>query len=185
MIIFIVCGIYMKLLKQFNLYSPEAFLNSGLKTGTNVMVSDDVIFHNAKNIIIGNNVRIDTQCIFVAGKDTTIFIGDNCHINTGCVFHGSSANIIIENNVEIADKTVFYTSTYDYTIIKNNENVRVNGNINIKPYVIIGCSSIIMPNVTLSLATTVGVNSFVKNSSNEYDVIAGVPAKFIKKRKIL
>lgn len=176
----------MQTIRQFNLYSPITLLNSGIKVGSNPMISDDVIFHNQNNITIGNNVRIDTQCVLVAGKNTHIFIGDNCHINSGCIFHGNNGDIKIENNVEIADKVVFYTSTYDYTIINDDEkNVRIDGNIHLKSFVIIGCASIIMPNVTLDLATTVGANSFVKKSTKMYDVIAGTPARFIKCRRII
>jgi acetyltransferase-like isoleucine patch superfamily enzyme len=40
-----------------------------------------------------------------------------------------------------------------------------------------------MPGVTLALGTAVGAHSFVRESSNPLDIIAGVPGKCVGKRK--
>ncbi len=182
------------MIKQFKIYGPLDFLSSGLTIGDNPVISNDVIFHNPENIIIGNNVRIDAQCIIIAGKNSRIIIGDNCHINSGCVFHGSGGDIVLENYVGIADKCVLYTSIYDFTVIdessvKNITNVldvknkKIDGHIKIENDVLIGCSTTVFPNVTLGKSCVVGANSLVKESIKEYSVVAGTPTRFLKNRK--
>ena len=48
--------------------NDEQLKNLGLRSyGTNVLISDKASIYNAKNIIIGNNVRIDDFCILSAG----------------------------------------------------------------------------------------------------------------------
>jgi len=174
------------MVKQFNSYTKDVLEKSKLIVGDNPLISDDVVFYNPENITIGNNVRIDSQCILIAGKNHKIVIGDNIHINTGCVFHGSLGNIIISNHVDIADKVVFYTSSFVYTSVRMDKiKDVVKGDINIDSEVIIGSGAIVMPGVRICTGTTIGANSFVKKTVRSYSVYAGNPAKFIKERKII
>lgn len=174
------------MIKQFKSYDKNTLEKSNIMVGDNPMVSDDVVFYNPENIIIGNNVRIDSQCILIAGKNNKIIIGNNVHINTGCVLHGSLGDINIGDHVDIADKVVFYTSSFIYTNIRIDKiKDVVKGNINIESEVIVGSGTIIMPNVRICIGTTIGANSFVKRTVRSYSVYAGNPAKFIKERKII
>lgn len=174
------------MIKQFNNYTADILRKSKISVGKNPRISDDVVFYNSENIVIGDNVRIDSQCILIAGKDAKIVIGDNVHINSGCVFHGSLGNIIICNNVDIADKVVLYTSSFLYTSIREDKYKDIiKGDIKIDEEVIVGSGVIIMPNVRICTATTIGANSFVKRTTRSYSVYAGNPAKYIKERKII
>ena len=48
--------------------NDEQLKDLGLKSyGKNVIISDKASLYNAKNISIGNNVRIDDFCILSAG----------------------------------------------------------------------------------------------------------------------
>ena len=184
------------MIKRFNNYTRNDFDLAGMVVGSNPMICDDVIFHNPENIIIGDNVRIDTQSVFVAGKDTKIIIGDNCHVNSGCIFHGSTGNITLHSKVGIADKVVLYTSTFDYTIYREDRKtpgyytvicedgtmLGYNGDIEINSDVIVGCGTVILPNVCLYIGCTVGSNSLVKKSVERYTVVAGNPCRLIKYR---
>jgi galactoside O-acetyltransferase len=58
-----------------------------------------------------------------------------------------------------------------------------NGNVILKKHVIVGSGCIILPDLILEFATSVGANSLVTKSTASFDLIAGTPAKFIKKRK--
>lgn len=177
------------MIKKFENYLNLELKDSGLIFGNNVNISNDVIFHNQQNIIIGNNVRIDSQCIIIAGKNTKIKIGNNIHISAGCYFYGNSGNITLEDCVTISGRCTLYTANDDYVegyltnpcISEELRKVNV-GDILIKEYSIIGCNSTILPNVTLEKATSCGAYSFIKNSTQPYDKIVGIPTKVIGKR---
>lgn len=177
------------MIRQFRNYTERDLIDSGLKFGINVCISDDVILNNPRNISIGNNVRIDTQCILIAGKNNKIVIGNNVHISAGCYFYGNSGDIILENFVTISGRCSLYTANDDYTdgymtnpcVDKLYRKV-IDGNIVIKNHSIVGCNSTILPGVVLEKGTSCGAYSFIKKSTREYDLITGIPSKFIRKR---
>ena len=177
------------MVKSFKNYTKDELLSSGMEIGDNVFISNDVIIHNPIRIKIGNNVRIDTQCLLIAGENNKIIIGSNIHISAGCYFYGNSGDIILEDYVTISGRCTLYTANDDYidgyltNPCVNVEFRKVNiGNVIIKEYTIIGCNSTILPNVTLNKGTSCGAYSFIKKSTQEYDLVTGIPTKFIKKR---
>lgn len=178
------------MIRKFENYSNIELQNSGLTFGNNVHISNDVILHNPQNIIIGNNVRIDSQCILIAGKDTKIIIGNDVHISAGCYYYANSGNIILEDCTTTSAGVVLYTATDDYTegfmtnpMISDKYKKVTKGDVVLKKHTIVGNRSSILPGVTLEFATSVGAFSLVKHSTESFDIIAGCPAKFIKKRK--
>lgn len=178
------------MIKTFKNYTNEELKDSGLIFGTDVVISNDVIFYNINNIVIGNNVRIDSQCILISGKNTQIKIGNNVHISAGCYFYGNSGNITLEDYTCISARGILYTANDDYTegyatnsVVDDSIKKVTVGDIYIKKHSVIGCNCVILPNVVLEKATSVGSHSFIKINTNMFDVVAGVPAKFIKKRK--
>lgn len=176
--------------KGFKNYTEEELRASGLIFGTNVFIANDVILHNPGNIIIGDNVRIDTQCVLIAGKDTKIKIGNYVHISAGCYYYGNSGDISLEDYTCTSARCTLYTANDDYTngymsnstIPDKYKNV-ITGNITLKKHTLVGCHSVILPGVLLEYATSVGAHSMVVKSTDEFDVVAGVPARYIKKRK--
>lgn len=178
------------MIKTFKNYTDEELKDSGLIFGVNVFISNDVIFHNIHNIIIGNNVRIDSQCILIAGKDTKMTIGNNVHISAGCYFYGNSGNITLEDYTCTSARCILYTANDDYvdgyatnSVVNDSIKKLTVGDIIIKKHSVVGCNSVILPNIILEHATSVGSHSLVKSNTKPFDIIAGSPAKFIKKRK--
>ena len=178
------------MIRDFKLYSENEMSLAGICFGKNVRISNDVIIHNPHKFIVGNNVRIDTQCVFVCGEDFGITIGDNVHIGAGCYFYGNSGVIILEDYACTSAKCCLYTANDDYidgyaaNSCVNEKYKKVNtGSILLNRHVLVGCHSIILPGVVLAYGTSVGSNSLVKKSTEQFDVIAGTPAKLIKKRK--
>ncbi len=175
---------------SFKNYSNAELKDAGVIFGESVYISNDVILHNPHNIILGDNIRIDSQCILIAGKEKKIIIGNNVHISAGCYFYGNSGNITLEDYTCTSARCILYTSNDDYTegyatnsvVDESIKNVTV-GDICIKKHSVVGCNSVILPNVILNHATSVGSHSLIKRNTDTYDVVAGSPAKFIKKRK--
>lgn len=177
-------------IKTFKNYTYDDLILSGMRIGINVNISNDVIFHNPSNIIIGDNVRIDSQCILIAGKNTEIKLGNNIHISAGTFFYANSGNIVLEDYTTISGRCTLYTANDDYTegYMTNpsvNEEFRkvTVGDILIKRHVIIGCNSVVLPNVTLEYATSAGAYSLIKNSTQPFELVRGIPAKKFGYRK--
>lgn len=177
------------MIRSFQNYTPEELTSLG-SVGNNVYIANDVIVHNPQNVFIGNNVRIDTQCVLIAGKNKKITIGDNVHISAGCYFYGNSGNITIGDCCCTSGRCILYTANDDYTegymansvIDEKYKKVSI-GDIELKKHALVGCNTVILPNVVLEYATSVGAHSLITKSTAPFDVIAGCPAKFIKKRK--
>lgn len=178
------------MIRQFKNYSENELKLAGVTFGNNVHISTDVIIHNPHNLIIGNNVRIDTQCVLVCGNNTTIHIGNNIHISIGCYYYGNSGNIILEDYTCTSANCILYTSNDDYingyatnSCVDNIYRKLTIGDIKLKRHSIVGCKSVILPGVILEYATSVGANSLVNCNTNPFDIVAGTPIRFIKKRK--
>ena len=59
--------------------NDEQLKDLGLKSyGKNVIISDKASLYNAKNISIGNNVRIDDFCILSAGDGGITLKSSHC-----------------------------------------------------------------------------------------------------------
>lgn len=174
----------------FKNYTADELTASGLTFGNNVFISSDVIIHNPRNIIIGNNVRIDTQCVLIASKNHKIKIGNYVHISAGCYYYGNSGNITLGDYTCTSARCTLYTANDDYTegfmanstIPEKYKNISV-GDIILNNHALVGCYSAILPGVSLGYATSVGAHSLVTRSTSPFDVVAGTPAKFIKTRK--
>ena len=90
----------------------------------------------------------------------------------------------------LSSKVSIYSSSDDYsgnfltnpTISSEFTNV-ISEPVNIGKHVIVGTGSVILPGVTLKNGVAVGALSLVTKSFEEYKIIGGSPAKFIKERK--
>ena len=155
------------------------------KVGENCNINPTVQFYgNPDDFEIGNNVRIDAFCI-LSGKIT---IGSFIHISAGTYIFGA-AKVILEDYSGLSSNVVLYTATDDFTeghlinpMIPDEFRKVQSGPIHLKKHVQIGAGTIVLPNVTFGLGSTVGAMSLVKQSVEEFAVMAGCPAKKIRDR---
>lgn len=168
-------------------YTNSELFNIGFKKfGDNVLISTKCSIYGAENISIGNNVRIDDFCILSAGSE--IIIGDYVHIACYASLIGKG-RIIIENFVGLSGRVSVYSSNDDYTgQYMTNPTIPIkyrkvlNGDVIIKAHSIIGSGSIILPNLTIGIGTSVSALTLIKEDCEEFSVYAGIPAKLIRKR---
>jgi galactoside O-acetyltransferase len=85
-------------------------LNFG-RLGTNVLIDKTVEIHKPKELFIGDNSRIDANCI-LNGK---INIGNNVHIASFCLLNGGKSGLTLEDFTGFAFGVYIFTSTDDYT----------------------------------------------------------------------
>lgn len=145
------------------------------------------------NIQIGNGFRADRGLILIALQeyrgekfDSSIEIGNN--FDTGFDCHiGAINRIEIGNNVLFGSKV--YITDHFHGNIKENEleippierPLISKGEVIIKDNVWIGDNVVIMPNVVIEEGCIIGANAVVTKSIPTGSVVAGVPAKIIKR----
>lgn len=138
------------------------------------------------NLNIGLDCDIQNNVDFRIGSPfnnkCSITLGDRVFVGRTCEFV-CSTNIIIGNDCFIASNTTINDTGHEYAKhTKINKQPITTKEIIIKDDVWIGTSCVIMQGVTIGRGAVIGAGSVVNKSIPEYEVWAGVPARFIKIR---
>lgn len=107
-----------------------------------------------------------------------IIIGRNSHINRNCFFDGRGG-IIIGNNVSISFNTKIITGSHQ---IDSVDFQSVFKPVVIEDYVWIGINAIILQGVHIGKGAVICAGAVVTGDVGNYEIVGGVPAKFIRKR---
>ena len=113
---------------------------------------------------------------------SNIKIGFGCQINENIFIQGGE----IGNHVMIAPNVAILNSTHkiertDIPMVMQEETWGINPVI--EDDVWIGRNAIILPGVTIGKGAVVAAGAVVTSNVDEYTIVGGVPAKFIKTRK--
>lgn len=131
----------------------------------------------------GKGGHIDYGCYFRNMKK--IEIGENVAINRNCSFYASfhivDAFIKIGNNVAIGPNVTIFGAGHDYSKLELPDTAKT---VTVGNNVWIGGNSTILQGVTIGDGAIVAGGSVVSKDVEAWSIVAGVPAKFIKKREI-
>ena len=156
------------------------------KCGKNVIIGKTVRIRYPELVEIGDNVIIDDFCYI----STALKIASNVHISSGCKIIGGKKTFVsfdrfstLSPNVVIAAGSDDYLSGIATPMIpiEYKGNVEI-GTVEINQHCIVGANSTILPNVVLSIGSSVGANSLVNSNLMSWMLYAGIPAKIIKER---
>ncbi|MDD4950726.1 acyltransferase [Sulfuricurvum sp.] len=148
---------------------------------------------NIKHIEIGNNVFIHKHAnLFPITSDhgnnfsPIVKIGHNVYIGQYFHMHAMS-KVVIEDGCVISDNVYISGASHGFDpngghIMKQPLNF---ADVEIKMNTFIGRNVFISQGVTLGMHCVVGANSVVTKSFPDYSMIAGSPAKLIKKYDVL
>lgn len=158
------------------------------ETGDNVRLSDKASYYNCKNIVIGNNVRIDDYCVISAGMGG-IELGSNIHVAAFCLMVGEG-KITLHDFSGLSSRVSIYSSSDDYsgasltnpTVSSEFTDVK-SADVSIGRHVIVGAGSVLLPGIILHQGVAIGALSLVSKSCKEFGIYSGVPVKRIKERK--
>lgn len=158
------------------------------KFGKNVLISDKASIYNAKNISIGNNVRIDDFCVLSAGEGG-IEVGNFIHIAAFCSIIGQG-KITFNDFSGLSSRVNIYSSSDDYSgkfmtnpMVPSEFTNVTHAPVKIGKHVIIGSGSVVLPGVVLEEGVAVGALSLVTKKCSAFGIYVGNPAKRIKERK--
>ena len=162
-------------------YSEPELADLGLKSyGKNVLISRKASLYACEKISLGDNVRIDDFCI-LSGKIT---IGNYVHIAAAVLLYGGSAGINIDDYSTISSRGAVYAVSDDYSgetmtnpMIPEKYRGAWEEPVYIGRHVIIGTNCTVLPGVTVSEGTSVGAQSLLNKSTDEWSIYYGSPAK--------
>lgn len=131
----------------------------------------------AKKIVksIGHGCNIEKGAVL----QHSIKIGNNSGIGVNCVI---GPGTIIGNGVMMGPDCLIYTHNhkFDKDLLRYNGDTEINP-VNIEDNVWIGARCIILPGVTVGKGSTIGAGAIVTKNVPEYTVVAGNPAKVVKR----
>lgn len=160
------------------------------KIGKQVWIKNPDQIYGADRIFIGDDVHIEAGSILYAvkryGKDTY-----DCRIIIGRkTFANRNLNLTAAFEIKIGDEVVFGPNVFLTDFDHGYENIEKSrletdlvskGPVNIGNRCWIGANSFIGSGVTLGEGCVVAANSVVTKSFPAFSVVAGIPAKIIKK----
>jgi acetyltransferase-like isoleucine patch superfamily enzyme len=174
----------------------------GLWTGLRVEISGTRNLTYGKRVRIGEGTRIDLACrsrliigddvvtgrgaYLSAGTGGQQTIGDRTSIQDGCRIYGSVAigrGCIFAHNVYASAGTHTFDSVPHLPILEQ-ECVAATPEqaIRVLDDCWIGANVVIMPGVTIARGCVVGANAVVTTDLEPYSVVAGAPARLVRKR---
>lgn len=157
------------------------------KVGKKVFISQNAKIINPKNLIIGNNVRIDDGVILICKKKMRI--GSNVHIAPYTIIR-SHENLFIKNNVLISSfvdiftsvDSSFYKDKFSHSLLKNKKMKPFSKSIFINSYSSIGSHSVILPGSYISIGSSIGALTLINFKTQSWGVYAGNPARLLFKK---
>lgn len=117
------------------------------------------------------------RCVFDSTEQ--LRIGKNSIVNARCRID-NRGGVNIGDNTSISSDVTILTADHD---MDSPDFEGRNRKVLIGDYVWIGTGAMIMPGVTIGTGAVVAAGSVVTKDVKEYNVVAGIPAKFIKERK--
>ncbi len=145
----------------------------------------NVPFHSIRNFFYrisgmkigkGSTIHMWSRFFYPAG----IEIGEDTIIGDH-VFLDGRAPLKIGNHVAIASSVQIYNSQHD---IDSQDFGAIEASVEMEDYVFIGPRAIILPGVKIGKGAVVAAGAVVTSDIGEFEVWGGVPAKFIRKRKL-
>jgi acetyltransferase-like isoleucine patch superfamily enzyme len=151
--------------------------------GENVIFEKGVLVFHPRNISLGNHVYIGHYSILKGYYKNEMQIKDNTWVGQNCFFH-SAGGLEIGTSVGIGPGVAILTSYHQ----ENDQKIPVMDNDLIFKKVIIedgcdiGINTTILPGVRVGEGSIIGAGSVVTRDVEPFTVVAGNPAKFLRKR---
>ena len=125
------------------------------------------------------HINIQWMCHF----ENDVIIGDRSGIGPNCFLHGPTK---IGKCVMMGQDCLIYTRNHDFSnvdIPMIDQGFKEKKEVIIEDDVWIGARVIILPGVKIGKGSIIGAGAVVTKDVEPYSVVAGVPAKLIRKRK--
>jgi len=167
-------------------YTRQELRDIGIKSvGKDVKISKSCVIAEPECVVIGNRSRVDDFAIITGSVE----IGSNVHVGPFSFLSGPSG-IILEDFSGISARVSIFSSSDDYTkdrlsgpTVPPEYTSLISGEVKISKHCIVGAGSIVLPDLTIGYATTVGAMSLVNKSLDSEKFYLGIPVKMVSQRK--
>lgn len=151
--------------------------------GDGVHVGRGVLWRNPETFDIGSGVFIGDQAVLQGRFDGRCVIGDHAWIGPQSFF--DARDLVIEEYVGWGPGARVLGSTHtgvpaDVPIIQTDLTIKP---VRIRAWSDIGVSAVVLPGVTVGKGAIVGAGAVVTTDVDPYTIVAGVPARFIRRRE--
>lgn len=146
-----------RLFMDLRVFLAKGFLKN---MGSKVMLEGNIFFGDGRDIEIASNSQINEECWIRNCR-----IGKNVMI-APYVMILNYGHVIDDVSIPMIEQGVKH---FPQTVIEDN--------------VWIGARAIILPGIKIGTGAVIGAGSVVTKDVNEYSIVAGNPAKFIRSRK--
>lgn len=155
------------------------------KSGPHLSIGRFVEFSSPKNISFGNEIYIVDGAVLRADEGA-IIVGDKFSVNGNVrIVADCGGKIIIGNSVMIGPNTVIRASNHQFK--DATKDIRLQGQtggiITIGDDVWIAANVVILTNVSVGSHSIIAAGAVVTKNVPQYSIVAGVPARVIKKRR--
>jgi acetyltransferase-like isoleucine patch superfamily enzyme len=113
-------------------------------------------------------------------KPKNISIGNNSVVNKKVLLDGRGGQLVIGNNVDIAQETNIWTLEHD---VHHDYHKDSGGDVIIEDYVWIASRVTILPGIKIGKGAVIASNSVVTKDVEAMTIVGGIPAKLIGVRK--
>lgn len=155
-----------------------------LKIGKNVIFEKGTMVFHPETIILHDNIYVGHNTILKGYYKNSMEIGEGTWIGQNCFFH-SAGGIKIGKAVGIGPCVKILTSNH----VEENISIPVIHNplefkeVIIEDGVDIGIGVIILPGIRIGEGSIIGAGSVVTHDVVAHTVVAGSPARLIRKKK--
>lgn len=168
-------------------YSESELESLGLDDyGDNVKISKKASLYSPETITIGDNIRIDDFCL-LSGDIT---LGSHIHLAPFCGLWGQHG-IRIGDFSGLSSRVSIYSSRADFsggsltnpTVPDSYRPGNITGEVNLGEHVVVGASSVILPDATIETGAVVGALSLVRDGTiPAWEIHFGTPTRCIQER---
>lgn len=151
------------------------------------MIHEPCIILRPEMVAIHESARIDGFCKIEGGEG--VIIGQHVHIASFCHINSGGGSVAIGDHAGIATGARILSGQPDlrYLMICPNEPEAhpLRWITIIGEYALVGAGATIMPGVNVGRGAVAAAGAVVVRDIPDFEIHAGVPAKFIKRREML
>lgn len=149
--------------------------------GAHSFIDPGVTILKPGHLSVGRHARIFHRC-FIANLEGEVQIGDYSHLGVDVYINATRGLVRIGNHVAIAPKTHIYSYSNHYEPGKLVVECYKIADVVIEDDVGIGAGVVIVPGIIIHTGAFIGAGSVVTRDVAAYTIVAGVPARPLKKR---